>query len=394
MLLNHIQPPLYVYPIVYMFILLYPHNMPLNHHLTVLTIIKHGIYAVLQEPPSQDPALKFVLRASMSQCWQAGSNQPSCLLYSRSLASCQLMSVCHGIFMYFWQNPWTTLPAFLAAGSDWLLQSDGWGAIGRCCCQRLGPSQAAFAKSPGLSSSPVTLDDPGSRTWQHGVMEAVDTFRIYKLQLATQSTRWGQTESIGSEVNGHHLPMERTTCFLGKTCKTFIHGPFSIATLDYQRASHVYNDYILPMAAGNLGHDVTSWQSQHRAGSSAVVTSKDEEQATQRQGHWDGNCPGLTLWKSSLLFDSTNIAEYSWKKAWPLDAIGLSIAGYPQLLRFPCQMLGTRGTWSPSCAISETDGHLRPRLRRTCFCWASTFSQMHWLMGGAVGEFLGDYMIT
>ena len=72
MLLNHIQPPLYVYPIVYMFILLYPHNMPLNHHLTVLTIIKDGIYAVLQEPPSQDPALKFVLRASMSQYWQAG----------------------------------------------------------------------------------------------------------------------------------------------------------------------------------------------------------------------------------------------------------------------------------------------------------------------------------
>lgn len=65
---------------LYMFILLYPHNMPLNHHLTVLTIIKHGIYAVLQEPPSQDPALKFVLRASMSQwCWQACSNQPSCL---------------------------------------------------------------------------------------------------------------------------------------------------------------------------------------------------------------------------------------------------------------------------------------------------------------------------
>jgi hypothetical protein len=52
--------------------------------------------------------------------------------------------------------------------------------------------------------------------------------------------------------------MERTPCFLGNTCKAFIHGPFSIATLDYQRASHVYNDYILPMAAGNLGHDVTS----------------------------------------------------------------------------------------------------------------------------------------
>ena len=33
-----------IVPIVYMFILLYPHNMPLNHHLTVLTIIKHGIY--------------------------------------------------------------------------------------------------------------------------------------------------------------------------------------------------------------------------------------------------------------------------------------------------------------------------------------------------------------
>ena len=194
-----------------MFILLYPHNMSLNHHLTVLTIIKHGIYAVLQEPPSQDPALKFVLRASMSQwCWQACSNQPSCLLYSRSLSSCQLMSVCHGIFGRIHR---------LLCLLSWLLVVTGYFIpVGWLRCNRplllpeVGSKPGSVREEPRPELVPC---DPGW-PWQSYLtdpdsMEAVDTFRIYKLQLATQSTRWGQTESIGSEVNGDHLPRGNAT---------------------------------------------------------------------------------------------------------------------------------------------------------------------------------------
>ena len=153
--------------------------------------------------------------------------------YSRSLASCQLMSAYVSMSWYFWQNPWTTLPAFLAAASDWLLPV-GWLRCNRpLLLPEVGSKPGSVREEPRPELVPC---DPGSRTWQHltawvcvwkcrvphctqwfcwslsqskmaislGIyptfsdkpMEAVDTFRIYKLQLATQSTRWGHLRAL------------------------------------------------------------------------------------------------------------------------------------------------------------------------------------------------------
>ena len=172
-------------------------------------------------------------------------------------------------------------------------------------------------------------------------------------------------------------------------------GHFSIATLDYQRASHVYNDYILPMAAGNLGHDVTSWQSQHRAGSSAVVTSKDEEQA-----HSKARALG---WQLSR-FDLVEIESTIWLYKISLNTLGRK-HGLWMPLASPSQGIPNCFAFRARCSVPEERDRRAVRYQRlmdiydrACaghvFVEPALFPRMHWLMGGGVGEFLGDYMIT